>query len=99
MAINLQFSALNVTHRNEAQKWELMEACLHNLRLWLDSLDPYAAAAAEPQKIPALTILFDLLGAVLRLLVPLRLSYMLASHAGITRPYSGAGCCLPFFPN
>lgn len=45
-----------------------MEACLHNLRLWLESVQPEAAAGADPMSIPGIAVLVDILGASLRLL-------------------------------
>ncbi len=50
-------------NRSESQKWELMEVCLINLQIWLESMGPDAAAStAGAQITPALAVLLDLLG-------------------------------------
>lgn len=48
--------------RSAEQKWELMEACLLNLELWLRAVKPEAAALPEPLSIPGLSIIVDVLG-------------------------------------
>jgi len=49
--------------RSESQKWELMEVCLINLQIWLESMGPDAAASTiEGQQVPSLSVLLDLLG-------------------------------------
>lgn len=48
--------------RDERQRWELAEACLTHLRLWMEALEPAAAAGPEPLAVPGVMALVDLLG-------------------------------------
>ena len=50
--------------RDPSQKWQMMEACLHHLSLWLDAslMSAESTPASNASSAPAVSILLDLLG-------------------------------------